>query len=419
MMDVAMLSSSHRSLSHDQVRALYPSLSTGFGFFDNAGGSQIPIPVLEAIHSFFLERNVQSGGGYRASQEVTGIVQRAHEWINDLFGGTGLGSVVIGQSATALLTTLSHALRHRLHPGDQIIVSKANHESNIGPWVRLAEFGVEVVWWEVDPESGLSDLDALKSLITERTKLICYPRTSNLLGDIQDCRAIQTIAESVGAWTIVDAVASGSHEALDVRAWGCDFCVVSHYKIFGPHVGSLWGKDDHWHSLKGEGHYFQSPTSTYARFELGCLPYELLAGILELKTYFELITGNAGLPARELVEAAYKHVYDLEKPITSILMDWANSRADLRILGSTCSEGRHPTLSIVPKNIGISELESKVHEGPFGVKSGHFYAPRLCESVGVDPATGVLRISAVHHNHPEETTALTQYLDRALDCLTP
>lgn len=414
-----MLSPSHRALSHDQVRALYPSLSTGFGFFDNAGGSQIPIPVLDAMHSFFLERNVQSGGGYRASQEVTDLIREAHDWINDLFGGRSSGSVVIGQSATALLTTLSHALRHRLHPGDEIVVCQSNHESNIGPWVRLQEFGVNVVWWEVDAESGLPSLNALESIVGPRTKLICYPRTSNLLGDVQDCRAIQDIADSVGAWTIVDAVASGSHEVLDVEAWGCDFCVISHYKIFGPHVGSLWGKDSHWHGLKGEGHYFQPKTSTSARFELGCLPYELLAGIRELKTYFELISGTAPADPRTLIENAFHHVHALETPLTKILLDWANSRSDIRILGSKDASDRHPTLSIVPMRGSIAQVEQAVHEGPFGVKSGHFYAPRLCEAVGLDPATGVLRVSAVHHNHPDEVKALTQQLDRALDGLSP
>lgn len=401
-----------------EVRSQFPSLNSGFAFLENAGGSQVPGVVIDEIARFYREDYAQSGASYRASQTCGAIRDNCKDFLNNLFGGAGLGDVAVGQSTTALFAMLANAYRQVLKPGDEIIISSANHESHIGCWERLKAGGVEIRFWGVDPASGLSSLSDLEALVSEKTKLICFSQTCNLLGDIVDVKAVAKIAKAHGAHTVVDVVASASHAAPDVADWDVDFCCLSCYKVYGPHMAALWGRSERWEELPAPNH-MQIPRVGALNFELGCLSYESLAGFLALGRYFGFLAGievgPGAIADRPTIAQAYQAIRALEQPLNAAFYGWMETRRDIRILGPRSAEGRHPTFSFVADNSSSLDIEKEVNHGPFGIKSGHFYAWRACQAVGVQPDPGVVRVSALHYNTVDEIERVCLALDHALE----
>lgn len=398
------------------IRQQFPSLAQDFIFLENAGGSQVPIQVIEAMNSFLRTDYVQTGSPYPASQRTTQLAKDAHAFTNLMFNGEGLGYVAMGPSTTSLVYMLANCFSEVLQPGDEVIVSVANHESNAGPWYRLASRGVTVKWWGVDPHTGLSSISALEELVTERTKIVAFPRTCNLLGDIVDVKAVTEIAHRVGAKVVVDVVASASHEPINVRDWGCDFAVFSNYKIYGPHAAAMFGTYDAWGQLNGPNHFFVSTTGSAAKFELGCLSYEACAGILGLADYLKFLIGAPDHPTdRSLIEKSFGRMSELERPLRQRLVSYLANRDDLRLIGGTDPNvDRHPTISFVHKTKDSGDLCRSICDRGFGIKSGHMYAYRLCEAIGIAPDPGVVRISAVHTNSTEEIESLIECLEDVL-----
>lgn len=402
------------SVTSDQVRSQFPSLADGFAYLENAGGSQLPSVVIDAMVNFLRTSYVNTGSGYAASDRAGQVVVGAHRMMNTLFNGVETGDVALGPSTTALLYMLGNCMAKVLQPGDEVIVSVANHESNIAPWVRLRERGIVVKWWKVDPETGLSNPDDLDSLITPATRIVAFALTSNLVGDVVDMERVVKKCKAVGAITVVDCVAAASHQALDVRAWDVDFAVMSTYKVYGPHMAALWGKTSRWESLDGPNHFFIPAAAKAQKFELGCLSYEGCAGLIALGDYFKFLTGAAEFN-RETVVSAFDAMKAFEAPVQERLMGYLNSRSDIRILGETKQlDKRHPTVSFVHKTKPSPEIVAAVHKHPIGIKAGHMYAYRLCEALNISTTTGVVRISAVHTNNVEEIDRLATVLDEVL-----
>jgi selenocysteine lyase/cysteine desulfurase len=257
--------------------------------------------------------------------------------------------------------------------------------------------------------TGVADPDGLDELLNERTKLVCFSQTSNLLGDHQDVGAICKLAQRVGATTIVDVVASASHSLPDVADWGVDFAVLSHYKIYGPHLASLWGKNSCWEQLENPNHFFVPKSA--GNFELGCLPYELLAGICAYAEYLCSLAGTAEC-TREAMRSAYKQMKQLESEPQRLLMSYLLGRSDMRVLGpQSVGNERHPTIGFTHTKWSSKQIADLVNSSGFGMKFGNFYAYRLCESLGIDPVDGVARISLVHYNSVEEVERVMKVLD--------
>lgn len=391
------------------VRAQFASLDGGFTYLENAGGSQVPTCVIDEITRFFREDYVQLGSGYAASDRAGDLVYQAHGFINEFFNGVGTGSVAVGQSSTALTHMLANSLRLNLKRGDEIVISVANHESNIAPWVRLEHDGIVIRWWGVDPESGMVSLDDLKPLLNERTKLVAFTQTCNMMGDIVDVASVSKLAHQVGARVIVDSVAAASHVAPEVEAWDVDFCFYSQYKVYGPHFGCLWGKNEAWSELNAPGHFFLPDEGT-KRFELGCTPYELLAGVLKLQDYFAVLAGHPIYQGRATIEAAYASMKKFEEPLTKRLEAILDDLPGIRRFGPATGEDRHPTFSFIHESIKPSEIVRRVHQHPIGIKHGNMYAYRWCEAVGLEPEEGAVRLSAVHYNTVEEIDRVGEVL---------
>jgi cysteine desulfurase family protein (TIGR01976 family) len=394
--------------SLSQIREQFPALESGFVFLENAGGSQLPHCVIDAVSRFMVDSYVQTGAGYAASERAGAMASQAKEFVNRLVGGEGTGVSVFGASATALVHMLAECWSRRLEPGDEIVVSLANHEANIGPWVRLERVGARVRWWGVDPETGESRLEDLARILNAKTRLVAFPLTSNLLGDVAPAQEICRMAREAGARTVVDGVAFCSHALPDVARDGADFFFYSCYKVYGPHLAVMFGRHDAWSELDGPNHFFVSANELPRKFELGCLPYESLAGALALGEYLAFLAAERGC-GRKTMAAAYARMGELEAALTPRLMAGLSQVPGIRIVGPR-GNGRLPTVSFRIAGRHNAEIVRKIHARGIGVRSGHMCSYRLCAALGVAPEEGFVRVSAVHTNTPEE-------IDRFLEAL--
>ncbi len=405
--------------SIEAVRAKFPALSSGFTFMDNAGGSQVPGAVADAVRDYMLHSFVQVEASYPASQRATATVAAAHEMMNTMFGGEGFGKVILGASTSALCRMLSDCYAEILGPGDEIVVAESGHEANVFPWVDLAKRGVTVKMWEADPSTGESHLEALASRLTDRTKIVAIPHVSNILGGIEDVEGVAKLAHRAGARVVVDSVAFAPHRAMDVVQSGVDFCVFSTYKVFGPHMAALWGSNDALGELTGRNHPFIPRDYIPGKFELGGVLHEGCAGLLALPGYFAFLAGSTmelGTNIhRGIIVDAFAAAAELEAPLTRRLIDFLNSKPKVRIIGRASSgQERVPTISFLHRDRKPAEIVTETDKHGIGIRHGNFYSWRLMERLGIPPEQGIARISLVHYNSPEEVDRLISVLDPIL-----
>lgn len=395
----------------DEIRAQFPALEGGFAYLENAGGSQLPAVVADRMRDYMLSSYVQIGAGYPASERTMEIVQRAHRFANQMVNGEGIGQVALGPSSSQLFKMLADGLSHQIRPGDEIIVSEAGHESNIGPWMRLEERGAVIKTWKVDPQTGASDITDLEALISPSTKIVACVHVSNLLGEIMDLQKITSVAHRAGAKVVVDGVAYAPHHAVDAATCGVDFYGFSTYKTYGPHMAVLFGRNETWEEVRPPNHFFIDYTPS--KFELGGVNYEGCAGLLGLEEYFAFL---APAPeGRERVEEAYQVMAECEDPLVRRLLDYLSDHPKVRLIGpSTAGRHRVGTVSFLHAEKTPGEIVASVHRLPIGIRHGSMYAWRLCQALGIDPVEGVVRVSTVHYNNIEEIERLIHALDQAL-----
>jgi cysteine desulfurase family protein (TIGR01976 family) len=398
--------------SRDAVRSWFPSLGSGFAFLENAGGSQVPGCVADAIREYMLSTYVQLGAGYPLSVRATALVEEAHAFVETLMNAGAVGRVALGPSTTALSTILAHAYGEVLRPGDEVILAETNHEANAGPWARLARRGVTVKWWPVDRATTACSLDRLADLLTDRTRIVALPHVSNLLGEIEDVRAATELAHARRARVVVDGVAFAPHRAIDVQALGVDYYLYSTYKVFGPHMAAMFGRHEAFAEIEGPNHFFVPKESIPYKFELGGVQHELCAGILALGQYLAFLAG-AQVCDRAAVERAFAAMAALEQPLVERLLGWLAARPSVRVVGSPRADAqRVGTVSFAHERVPSAAIAAAAHREGIGIRNGHMYAPRLCRALGIDEADGAVRVSLVHYNTPEEIERLIAALDR-------
>lgn len=397
--------------TRQQIREAFPALAGDTVFLENAGGSQVPAVVAERMQRYLTETYVQLGADYALSKACTRLVDEAHDFTRMLFGGEDLGEVVLGPSSSQLCRTVADALAETIEAGDEIVVAECGHEANIGPWLRLERHGARIRWWRIDPETGASPLENLDAVLSDRTRLIAYPHVSNLLGEIIDAAAVSARARAVGAKTFVDGVAYAPHRALDVAAWDCDWYVYSIYKVYGPHMAALFGRHDAFEGLVGPNHFFVPDDAVPSKWELGGVNHEGCAGLLALADYLTFLTGHARC-TRETVVAAGARWAELEDPLQDRLVDWLASKRAVRIVGpGPGGAPRVPTVSFTHAEHASRALSLEAEQRDVAIRHGHMYAHRLCTALGIGPVDGVVRISPVHYNTPDEIERLIALLD--------
>jgi cysteine desulfurase family protein (TIGR01976 family) len=401
----------------DRIRSAFPALAGDTVFLENAGGSQVPAVVADRIRDYMVSSYVQLGAGYPLSQEATELVDEAHDFVRLLFNGSD-GEVILGPSTSALLQMLATSYSRVLTPGDEIVVAQIGHEANIGPWKKLAPFGIELTWWEMDTDDLSTSVMRLEELLSDRTALVAFPHVSNLLGEILDVPAITELAHRAGARVVVDGVAYAPHRAMDVAAWGVDFYAYSTYKLYGPHMAAMWASRDALSELQGPNHFFIPDDEVSYKFELGGVSHEGCAGILGLRDYLGQLAGvgEQGALDRTAVEHAFELMTACELPLQARLVEYLQSRSDVRIIGPNHGgPKRVGTISFVHDNKTSREITEVVDQSGIAIRHGHMYAYHLCEALGMDPEDGVVRVSLVHYNTLDEIERLIEVFELALD----
>ena len=397
----------------EQYRQQFPALQGRTIFLENAGGSQVPAMVIDAISRYMRRSYVQLGAGYDKSRNSTRLVGQAHDFVKQLMGGED-GEVILGASTSALLRMLADCYASKLASGQEIVVARFGHEANIGPWLRLEALGIEIRWWDLDGETMSSSIDQLESMLTSGTALIAFPHVSNLLGEILDVESVTRLAHAVGARVVVDGVAYAPHRAMAVSDWGVDWYAFSAYKVYGPHMAALWGSHEALAEIRGPNHFFISDVPY--QFELGGVSHEGCAGILALSDYLSLLSGTPeAVSSREIIRAAYDTMTACELPMQSKLIEFLQSRQSVRIVGPGHGDiSRVGTISFVHDRIPSSAITAAVDRTEIAIRHGHMYAYRLCRSLGLEPEDGVVRISLVHYNTETEIERLIEVLDEVL-----
>lgn len=404
--------------SVEAIRTRFPGIEAAaarsWALLENAGGSQVPIDVTDAMRAHMHERYVQLGAGYPMSVAATETVELAHAFVNLLVNGTRAGSVVLGPSSTQLCHMLAGCYGERWRAGDEVVVAESGHEGNIGPWLRLRRWGATIRWWRMDPDAGELTVDGLEGVLGERTRIVAFPHVSNLLGGILDVAEIARLAHRVGARVVVDGVAFAPHRAIDVERWEVDWYVYSTYKVYGPHMAAMFGRTDALAELDGPNHFFIPRDRIPYVFELGGACHEGCAGLLGLWPYLAFLAGGnpAAPPDRATIVRAFERMAELEGPLQRRCIDGLLDVPGIRLVGSPRADigARVPTVSFLHDRRRPSELVSLVHRAGVAIRSGHMYSHRLCEAFGISADEGVVRASAVHYNSVEE-------IDRLLDAL--
>jgi selenocysteine lyase/cysteine desulfurase len=375
------------------VRAQFPAPLWEWSFFENAGGIYVPRSVIERITAYMTECQVQPGSNFP-------LAAKAQERMN---AGHARMAAMIGAEP------------------DEVIVAIQNHEANSGPWRRLAAGGIKMLDWPVHPETGMLDTAVLSNLLGERTRLVAFPHVSNILGAINDVPAITRMVHAAGAEVCVDGVAFAPHRAVDVKAWDVDYYLFSFYKIFGPHMGCLYGKMEKLVAAANQGHYFFADDDTTHKLNPAGPQHEMIASLQGIDDYFEALAGHhLKSPANDPL-SRQRNLFDLvaahEEKLARRFLDFVNSRDDIRLLGPADASlaTRVATFSFTVEGRRSAEIPPLTAKHRVGVSSGHFYAKRLVEALGiVDANDGVVRASMAQYNTLDEVDRLVEALDAAL-----
>lgn len=408
----------------DAVRAQFPALAiTDDGrrriYLDNPAGTQVPASVAEAMSDCLLSSNANLGGGFRTSERADEIVAAARHAMADFINAPAHDEIVFGQNMTTITLHLSRSIGRLFRPGDEIILSRMDHDANVWPWVLMArDLELEVKWLPFDVSTFEFDLSILDELITDRTRLICVGGASNLTGTINDVTAICKKARDAGVLTYIDAVQSLPHVATDVQAIGCDFLVSSPYKFFGPHQGVLWGRTEVLQQLEPYK-VRPAPASLPWCFETGTQSHEGCAGITAAVDYFawigETMAGASGRPAA--LRAAMELLFDYEKSLAEHLIDGLLAIDGVSIQGITSPDAmdrRVPTVSFTQSRLPPDKVARLLAEENIFVWSGHNYAVEVAMALGIYDSGGAVRIGPVHYNSSEEIDELLAVLARIL-----
>lgn len=374
----------------------------------------MPSSVVEAISHYLLHSSSNAGGAFRTSMATDQVWLDAHADMATFLGAKSASEVVIGQSMTSLTFHMSRSICHDFKFGDQIIITRMEHEGNVGPWLEIAkEKDLEIIWADFNRDSWQVEPDDLKSLLTERTRLLALNYASNMTGSINDVRALTRLAQDAGALVYVDAVQLAPHHLVDVGALGCDFLACSSYKFFGPHLGIVWGKEALLQSLypyKGRCVSDDTPE----RFEMGTPQYELLAGLSATVAYFTqlgALCGGTGTP-RDLIARAYEASRSYEEPLTNQLIAGLQSIPGVTIYGTTNPNriaDRVTTVSFRHDTHTPHAIASDLARTGIQVWHGHNYAYEPARALNLPLDEGVVRIGLAHYNtHTEVERALEE-----------
>jgi cysteine desulfurase family protein (TIGR01976 family) len=371
------------------VRARFTALDRRLAFFDGPGGTQCPDEVIDAIAAYLRRDNANIGAPYETSERTTALVDHAHERAAS-FLGCRPGEVAFGQSMTALNFLLTRAFARTFAPGDEVLVTRLDHDANVAPWLEIQhDNGITVRFVDVTDELGL-DYDDLERKLTDRTRVVAFPAAANSVGTAPDVKRLADLAHSVGALAWVDAVHYGPHGPIDVAEWGCDVLICSPYKFFGPHMGMAFGREE---LLRSWRPYKVRPAADEPvgrRFELGTSQHELLAGLVAAIDYVDSLGWEA--------------IVGHERDLGQRFLDGLPGHVTLH--GVPTMEGRVPTFCFSVGAHSARSVAEHLAARELAVWWGNYYALETIRHLGLDEHDGAVRAGIVHYNTPDEIDRL-------------
>lgn len=394
------------------IRSQFPALERAVAgrpaaYLDGPGGTQVPTPVIDAMAGYLRAGGSNLHGGFAASDLSDAVLLDARAAVADLYGADP-GEIAFGQNMTSLTYTVSRALARTWAPGDNIVLTRLDHDANVTPWVQAAaDTGVDVRFVDFRPDGGcLLDLDTLDAALDGRTRLVAFTHASNAVGSITPVADIVERAHAVGAHTYVDAVHFAPHGVIDVAATGTDFLVSSAYKWFGPHTGCLYGR----RALLDEIQPYKlrpSPDTSPDRWETGTQAFESLAGVTAAIDY--LASLGTGETRRHRLVDAHRRIGSHERSLSERFLAGLAEMPRVRLHGLDTPDGRTPTFAVEVEGHTPGAVAAELGRQGIFVWSGDYYAVEVMQRL--DRAEhGLVRIGFVHYTTPEE-------VDRVLDAL--
>lgn len=381
------------ALDVDAVRARFPALQAPTAFFDGPGGTQVPDSVLDAISRYLRESNANLGGAFAASRRSDALVTQAR-LAAAAFLRCEPEEAIFGANTTSLNFTLSRTVGRTLRAGDEILVTKLDHDANVSPWLELAhDLDLRVGLVEIQDDTTL-DLDDLEAKLCDRTRVVAFPLASNAVGTLTDARRVVELAHDAGALAWADAVHYAPHGPIDVADLGVDVLLCSPYKFFGPHLGLAFGRAE---LLESWRPYKVRPADLQPvghRFETGTLPHELLAGFVAAVEYVDSVGWQA--------------IRAHERALGQQLLAGLPDRCTLYGLPST--DGRVPTFAFTVSGLSPRAVAERLAEREIAVWDGNYYAVEAMERLGLGGA-GAVRVGFVHYNTAAEVDRLLAALE--------
>jgi len=403
----------------DWVRSQFPALamkvnSYPAAFFDGPGGTQVPQRVIDAMGAYLATSNANTHGAFSTSQHTDEVIAAAHEAMANMLG-CDPDEIVFGSNMTTLTFALSRAVGRDLKPGDEIVVTRLDHDANVSPWMALEGRGCLIRFIDIRPVDCTLDMEEFREAVTPRTRVVAVGYASNAVGTINNIEELVRLAHGVGAMAYIDAVHYAPHGPVDVRSLDCDFLVCSPYKFFGPHSGALYGKREHLRRLRP---YKVRPAteSIPGRWETGTQNHEAMAGVIAAVEYLADL-GRCHTPGaqgqRAALLAAYDAIRAYERGLLEQLVPALLEIPRLTFYGIKELSRFHERVPTVAVRIaGYSPRELAAYLGARGIATwdGNYYALNLSERLGVEQDGGMLRIGLVHYNTADEVERLVQAL---------
>lgn len=407
----------------EAVRGHFPALSRQVNgrtvaYLDGPAGTQVPDACLEAVSAYFRASNANSHGAFTASRETDEMMADVHAAAADFLGASDPDEIAFGQNMTTLTFAVSRAIGRTLKPGDEIVVTRLDHDANVAPWLAMAQdCGAVIRWIPIRDEDCTLDLDVLAASLNSRTRIVAVGLASNAVGTVNPIMRIAEMAHAAGAHIWVDAVHAGPHLPIDVQQLGIDYLVCSAYKFYGPHLGILWGRRELLEALPA---YKVRPADDALphRFETGTLAHELLAGLTGTFRYLEWLGtafGGATPSAtrHEKLRAAIGASRAWERDLVLKLIADVGAMPGVHIRGITDParvDERAPTIAFTVDGHHPRDVAAFLGDRAISVWDGDYYAWELIRALGLAESGGMVRVGLVHYNTPAEIDRLTEAL---------
>lgn len=417
------------SLNIDRIRQQFPALQLKDDgkpriYFDNPGGTQVPQQVVQRMRDYLINSNANHGGYFRTSQTSDAILEESHLAMADFLNASSPHEIVFGPNMTTLTFAISRSLAHWFKPGDEIILTRMDHDANVSPWMQMAqEKGLKIKWLNFQTDSYHFDYQQLEELLSSRVKLLAINYASNAIGTINDIQRVTELAHRYQTLIYVDAVQYVPHAPTDVQKLGCDFLVCSAYKFFGPHQGILWGRYELLEKLvaykvrpadeKPPGK-FETGTQCHEgqAGTLGALDYLSWIGQTMAQEYYQDFSNFSG--RRLFLHAAMQAVKGYEKSISKHLINGLSNIKKIKIYGITDQdelEKRVPTISFYMDGVYPAKISRHLAAENIFVWDGHYYALEVIRHLELEKQGGMVRIGAVHYNTTDEIDRLLNSLE--------